>query len=126
MDIRNYTGERLQNGFAEHLMRTIREEEIDLSEYRDFADAYGQWGRFLDDVYNRKRIHSSLGCLIPAESSGNGSGGGEPWPCHEQGPEPTASGVRPFSGARFSQEDAGAEMTGDDSISPRRAMLRSM
>ena len=48
-------------------MRTIREEEIDLSEYRDFADAHGQLGRFLDDVYNRKRIHSSLGYLTPAE-----------------------------------------------------------
>jgi transposase InsO family protein len=55
------------NGFAERLMRTIREEEIDLSEYRDFADAYGQLGRFLDDVYNRKRIHSALGYLTPAE-----------------------------------------------------------
>jgi putative transposase len=40
---------------------------IDLSEYRDFADAYGQLGRFLDDVYNRKRIHSSLGYLTLAE-----------------------------------------------------------
>ena len=48
-------------------MRTIREEEIDLSEYRDFADAYGQLGRFLDDVYNRKRIHSALGHLTPIE-----------------------------------------------------------
>jgi hypothetical protein len=37
------------------------------SEYRDFADAYGQLGRFLDDVYNRKRIHSSLGYLTPAK-----------------------------------------------------------
>jgi putative transposase len=55
-----------ENGYAERLMRTIRE-EIDLSEYRDFADAYGQLGRFLDDVYNRKRIHSSLGYLTPAE-----------------------------------------------------------
>ena len=45
---------------------TIREEEIDLSEYRDFADAYGQLGRFLDDVSNRKRIHSSLSDLTPA------------------------------------------------------------
>jgi transposase InsO family protein len=60
-------GKPEENGFAERLMRTIREEEIDLTEYRDFADAYGQLGRFLDDVYNRKRIHSSLGYLTLAE-----------------------------------------------------------
>ena len=33
-------GKPEENGFAERLMRTIREEEIDLSEYRDFADAH--------------------------------------------------------------------------------------
>jgi putative transposase len=60
-------GKPEKNGFAERLMRTIREEEVDLSEYRDFADAYSQLGRFLDDVYNRKRIHSALGYLTPAE-----------------------------------------------------------
>src|SRR3954469_14018152 len=32
-------GKPEENGFAERLMRTIREEEIDLTEYRDFADA---------------------------------------------------------------------------------------
>ena len=48
-------------------MRTIKEEEIDLSEYEDFADALRQLGRFLDDVYNIKRIHSSLGCLTPSK-----------------------------------------------------------
>ena len=56
-----------EDGFAERLMRTIREEEIDLSEYRDFADPYGQLGRFRDDVDNRKRIHSSLAYRTPAE-----------------------------------------------------------
>ena len=40
-------------------MRTIREEEIALSEYRELADAYSQLGRFQDDGYNRERIHSS-------------------------------------------------------------------
>src|SRR5262245_4525828 len=60
-------GKPEENGFAERLMRTIREEEIDLSEYRDFADAYGQLGPFLDDVSNRKRIHSALGYLTPDE-----------------------------------------------------------
>ncbi len=60
-------GEPEENGYAERLMRTIKEEEVDLSEYEDFGDALRGLGRFLDDVYNRKRIHSSLGYLTPAE-----------------------------------------------------------
>lgn len=60
-------GEPRQNGYAERLMRTIKEEEVALSEYRDFADAYAQIGRFLDDVYQHKRIHSALGYLTPVE-----------------------------------------------------------
>jgi transposase InsO family protein len=60
-------GKPEENGFAERLMRTIKEEEVDLSEYRDFGDAHRQLGQFLDDVYNRKRIHSSLDYLTPAE-----------------------------------------------------------
>jgi transposase InsO family protein len=60
-------GEAEENGYAERLMRTIKEEEVDLSEYRDFADAKIQIGRFIEDVYNHKRIHSSLGYLTPAE-----------------------------------------------------------
>jgi putative transposase len=60
-------GEPRENGYAERLMRTIKEEEVDLSEYHDFADAFRQITRFLDDVYNVKRIHSSLGYLTPRE-----------------------------------------------------------
>ena len=60
-------GQPEENGYAERLMRTIREEEIALTEYEDVADARRQLGRFLDAVYNRKRIHSSLGYLTPAE-----------------------------------------------------------
>lgn len=60
-------GEAEENGYAERLMRTIKEEEVDLSEYEDFADARNQIGRFIEDVYNHKRIHSSLGYLTPAE-----------------------------------------------------------
>jgi transposase InsO family protein len=60
-------GESTQNGYAERLIRTIKEEEVDLSDYLDFADAYHQIGRFLEDVYMHKRIHSSLGYLTPVE-----------------------------------------------------------
>ena len=60
-------GQAWQNGYAERLIRTIKEEEVDLSEYLDYNDAYRQLGRFLDEVYMHKRIHSSLGYLTPAE-----------------------------------------------------------
>src|SRR5712692_6693759 len=60
-------GEARENGYAERLMRTIKEEEVNLSEYHDFADARRQMARFLEDVYNVKRIHSALGYLTPRE-----------------------------------------------------------
>lgn len=58
-------GQAWQNGYAERLIRTIKEEEVKLSDYRDFHDAYHQIGHFLDDVYMHKRIHSALGYLTP-------------------------------------------------------------
>lgn len=61
------SGEAWQNGYAERLIRTIKEEEVDLSEYDDYTDAVLQLGRFLNDVYMHKRIHSSLGYLTPIE-----------------------------------------------------------
>jgi transposase InsO family protein len=60
-------GKPEENGYAERLMKTIKEEEVDLSDYRDFVDAQHQIKRFLEDVYMTKRIHSSLGYLTPAE-----------------------------------------------------------
>ena len=60
-------GAAWQNGYAERLMRTIKEEEVYLSEYVDYHDALSQLGRFLDEVYMHKRIHSALGYLTPAE-----------------------------------------------------------
>lgn len=58
-------GQAWQNGYAERLIRTIKEEEVKLSDYRDFHDAYHQIGHFLDGVYMHKRIHSALGYLTP-------------------------------------------------------------
>lgn len=60
-------GKAEENGYAERLMRTIKEEEVDLTEYEDFSDAYAQIGHFIEKVYQYKRIHSSLGYLTPAE-----------------------------------------------------------
>jgi transposase InsO family protein len=60
-------GKAEENGYAERFMRTIKEEEVDLSEYQNFAEAVSQISRFIEDVYNEKRIHSSLGYLTPLE-----------------------------------------------------------
>lgn len=60
-------GAAWQNGYAERLIRTIKEDEVDLAEYQDYHDAHRQLGQFLDAVYAHKRIHSSLGYLTPAE-----------------------------------------------------------
>lgn len=60
-------GEPRENGYAERLVRTIKEEEVDLSDYGDLVDARRQIGSFIDAVYNVKRIHSSLGYLTPQE-----------------------------------------------------------
>jgi len=60
-------GAAWQNGFAERLIRTIKEEEVYLNEYQNFADAYRRIGHFIEDVYHTKRIHSALGYLTPAE-----------------------------------------------------------
>ena len=55
-------GAAWQNGYAERLMRTIKEEEVDLSDYVNYADATRQVGRFLDEVYMLQQ-HSFLSGL---------------------------------------------------------------
>lgn len=60
-------GKAWENGYAERLMRTIKEEEVDLSEYRNFGEVYERIEEFLEGVYMKKRIHSSLSYLTPSE-----------------------------------------------------------
>ena len=60
-------GKAYENGYAERLMRTIKEEEVDLSDYRNFNEVYERIEEFLDEVYMKKRIHYSLGYLTPSE-----------------------------------------------------------
>ncbi len=64
-------GQPRQNAFAERLMRTLKEEEVYLHEYQDYADARQHVAEFLDDVYTYKRVHSALGYLTPAEFETN-------------------------------------------------------
>jgi putative transposase len=60
-------GAAWQNGYAERLMRTIKEEWVDLSDFQDYAEALVHIGYFLEQVYMHKRIHSALGYLTPVE-----------------------------------------------------------
>jgi putative transposase len=60
-------GSPLENAQAERLFRTLKEEEVYLHEYESFEEAEASIGRFIEEVYNRKRLHSSLGYLPPCE-----------------------------------------------------------
>jgi len=56
-----------ENSYVERLIRTLKEEEVYLHEYEDFRDAYQRIGYFLEEVYMRRRPHSSLGYRTPRE-----------------------------------------------------------
>lgn len=61
------SGNPYDNARCESFMKTLKYEEVYRSEYRDLAEARAQIGAFLEKVYNRKRLHSALGYLPPAE-----------------------------------------------------------
>ena len=48
-------------------MKTLKYEEVLRNEYRDLADARASIVKFIDKVYNQKRLHSALGYLPPVE-----------------------------------------------------------
>jgi len=55
------------NAKAESFMKTLKQEEVNASGYRDVHQARQQIGIFLDDVYNRQRLHSALDYRSPVE-----------------------------------------------------------
>lgn len=56
-----------QNALAERFIRTVKEEQVDYADYRDFEDAYQQLKHWLEVEYMTERVHSSLHYLTPAE-----------------------------------------------------------
>lgn len=60
-------GNPYDNAKAESFFKTLKREEVYLKQYRTFAEAESNIGQFIEDVYNAKRLHSSLGYLPPAE-----------------------------------------------------------
>jgi putative transposase len=59
------------NAKAESFMRTLKQEEVDGSAYRDIDHARSAIGTFFEDVYNRRRLHSALAYRPPAEFEAN-------------------------------------------------------
>jgi transposase InsO family protein len=60
-------GNVYENALAESFFATLKREEVYLHDYQSFAEAEAHLARFLDDVYNHKRLHSSLGYRPPSE-----------------------------------------------------------
>ena len=60
-------GNPYENAKAESFFRTLKMEEVYLKDYRTFEEAQENIGEFIEEVYNQKRLHSSLGYLPPVE-----------------------------------------------------------
>ena len=60
-------GNPYDNAKAESFFKTLKREEVYLKQYQTFAEAEANIAHFIEDVYNTKRLHSSLGYLPPVE-----------------------------------------------------------
>jgi putative transposase len=60
-------GNPYDNARAESFMKTLKQEEVDGRSYRDAYQARNDIGVFIEEVYNRQRLHSALAYQSPAE-----------------------------------------------------------
>lgn len=60
-------GNPYENAQVESFFRNLKMEEVYIKDYRDFEEAHENIAGFIEEVYNQKRLHSSLGYLPPVE-----------------------------------------------------------
>lgn len=60
-------GNPYDNAFCESFMKTLKNEEVHREDYRDLREARASIERFLEQVYNGKRLHSALAYRPPRE-----------------------------------------------------------
>jgi transposase InsO family protein len=60
-------GNPYDNAFAESFIKTLKYEEVYRNHYRDMDEAQAAIAEFIDQIYNRKRLHSALDYLSPAD-----------------------------------------------------------
>jgi putative transposase len=64
---RSRRGNPSDNAWAESFRKTLKYEAVYLNDYETLAEAHTSIGQFLEEVYNRQRLHSALGYRSPAE-----------------------------------------------------------
>ncbi len=55
------------NAYIESFFKTLKREEIYFKDYKVFGDIKDNLPKFIEEVYNTKRLHSSLGFKTPSE-----------------------------------------------------------